>query len=64
MSLPHDESDLSRIYAQRFAANLDYRKGVWRVLVDSFFQQYVQPDAAVLDLGGLRGVHQSGSCPA
>jgi SAM-dependent methyltransferase len=51
MSLPHDESDLSRIYAQRFAANLDYRKRVWRVLVDSFFQQYVQPDAAVLDLG-------------
>ena len=51
MSPPHDESDLSRIYAQRFAANLDYRKRVWRVLVDSFFQQYVQPDAAVLDLG-------------
>jgi len=51
MSLTHDESDLSRIYAQRFAANLDYRKRVWRVLVDSFFQQYVQPDAAVLDLG-------------
>jgi SAM-dependent methyltransferase len=51
MSLPHNESDLSRIYAQRFAANLDYRKQVWRVLIDSFFQRYVPQDATVLDLG-------------
>ena len=51
MSLPHNESDLSRIYAQRFAANLDYRKRVWRVLIDSFFQQYVPRDAPILDLG-------------
>jgi SAM-dependent methyltransferase len=51
MSLPHNESDLSRIYAQRFAANLDYRKRVWRVLIDSFFQKYVSPGAVVLDLG-------------
>ena len=51
MSLPHNESDLSRIYAQRFAANLDYRKRVWRVLIDSFFQQYVSRDATVLEWG-------------
>jgi SAM-dependent methyltransferase len=51
MSLPHNETDLSRIYAQRFAANLDYRKRVWRVLIDSLFQQYVPRDATVLDLG-------------
>lgn len=51
MHLPHNESDLSRIYAQRFAANLDYRKRVWRVLIDSFFQRYVPEDAKVLDLG-------------
>jgi SAM-dependent methyltransferase len=51
MSFPHNESDLSRIYAQRFAANLDYRKQVWRVLIDSFFQRYVPQDATVLDLG-------------
>jgi len=51
MSVPHDESDLSRIYARRFAANLDYRKRVWRVLIDSFFQDYVPLDGAVLDLG-------------
>jgi SAM-dependent methyltransferase len=51
MSLPHNESDLSRIYAQRFAANLDYRKRVWRVLIDSFFGKYVPRNATVLDLG-------------
>jgi len=51
MSLPHSEYDLSRIYAQRFATNLDYGKRVWRILIDSFFQQHVQPDATILDLG-------------
>jgi SAM-dependent methyltransferase len=51
MALPHNESDLSRIYAQRFAANLDYRRRVWRVLINSFFQQYIPPNATVLDLG-------------
>ncbi len=51
MSLPHDESDLSRIYTRRFAANLEYRKRVWSVLIESFFQRYIPRDAAVLDLG-------------
>lgn len=51
MSLPHNESDLSRIYAQRFAANLDHRKRVWRVIIDSFFQKYVPRNASTLDLG-------------
>jgi SAM-dependent methyltransferase len=51
MSLPHNESDLSRIYARRFADNLEYRKRVWRVLIDSFFQQCIPRNAAVLDLG-------------
>ncbi len=51
MSLPHNESDLSRIYAQRFTANLDYRKRVWRVLIDSFFKKYIPHNSTVLDLG-------------
>jgi SAM-dependent methyltransferase len=51
MSLPHNESDLSRIYAQRFADNLEYRKRVWRVLIDSFFQKCIPRNATVLDLG-------------
>lgn len=51
MSLPHDQSDLSRIYAQRFQKNLEYRKRVWRVLVSSFFQQFIPQNGSVLDLG-------------
>ena len=44
-------TDLQRIYEARFRANLDYRRAVWRVLIDDFFQQYVRPTDAVLDLG-------------
>lgn len=49
--LPHGNSDLQRIYAQRFSANLEYRKTVWRILVGDFFQKLVPPNSAVLDLG-------------
>ncbi len=44
-------ADLQRIYEGRFAANLDYRRAVWRVLIDDFFQAFIQPTDAVLDLG-------------
>lgn len=43
--------DLQRIYEARFRANLEYRRAVWRVLIDDFFQQFVRPTDAVLDLG-------------
>jgi len=49
--LPHNETDLSRIYAQRFQANLEYRKKVWRMLIDSFFARWIPGDSTVLDLG-------------
>jgi hypothetical protein len=55
MSFSHNESDLSRVYAQRFATNLDYRKRVWRVLIDSFFQKHIPQDATILDLGSGYG---------
>jgi SAM-dependent methyltransferase len=48
---PHDQSDLSRIYAQRFQANLDYRKKVWQILVGDFFSKFIPKHASVLDLG-------------
>lgn len=51
MSAAHSPQDLSRIYAQRFAANLDYRRRVWRVLIDGFFRRFIPPGATVLDLG-------------
>lgn len=48
-------SDLQRIYEARFGANLDYRRAVWRVLISDFFQPYVRPTDAVLDLGAGYG---------
>lgn len=43
--------ELCRLYNTRFERNLDYRKRVWSILVRDFFQKYISPDAAVLDLG-------------
>ena len=48
---PHADSDLQRIYALRFSANLEYRKSVWRILVGEFFQKLIPKNSAVLDLG-------------
>jgi SAM-dependent methyltransferase len=47
----HVPDDLQRIYAQRFAGAAAYRLAVWRVLLADFFQPFIRPDAAVLDLG-------------
>ena len=43
--------DLEKQYQRRFAALDSYRDSVWKVLVRDFFQRYVNPGAAVLDLG-------------
>jgi SAM-dependent methyltransferase len=43
--------DLGKEYQQRFAAQASYRDSVWRILVREVFQHYVNPTAAVLDLG-------------
>ena len=48
---PHADSDLQRIYAQRFSASLEFRKLVWRILVRDFFQKRIPKNSAVLDLG-------------
>lgn len=45
------KEELRRIYLQRFANSVAYRKKVWRVLVRSFFQNYVNQNDVVLDLG-------------
>ena len=47
----HAPSDLQRIYEARFRANLDYRRAVWRVLIDDYFGMFVRAQDAVLDLG-------------
>ncbi len=60
--LPHNAGDLSRIYAQRFAANQDYRRKIWRILIDDFFSALIPPAGEVLDLGCgygefINGIH-------
>jgi dolichol-phosphate mannosyltransferase len=43
---------LQRLYRHRFdEASREAKQQLWKVLVESFFQKYVKPDAAVLDLG-------------
>src|SRR5579885_1144148 len=42
---------LRKIYARRFDAQREYRNRVWKVLVTDFFQQFVKPEDAILDLG-------------
>lgn len=43
---------LQRLYRHRFdEKSRDAKRRIWQVLVRSFFQRYVSPTAAVLDLG-------------
>jgi SAM-dependent methyltransferase len=43
--------ELQRIYRQRFRATSAYRNRVWRMLTAVFFNRWISPQAAVLDLG-------------
>jgi SAM-dependent methyltransferase len=43
--------DLQQEYQRRFQPLREYRKKVWRILVDEFFQKYVPADSTVLDVG-------------
>jgi SAM-dependent methyltransferase len=43
--------DLGKEYQQRFAAMAPYREKVWKVLINGFFQKFVDEEATVLDLG-------------
>lgn len=43
--------ELRNIYANRFKADVEYRRRVWQVLVEDWFQQWVPDSATVLDLG-------------
>jgi SAM-dependent methyltransferase len=45
------QQELSKIYHRRFISTAAYRNRVWQVLTREFFNQWVRPDAAVLDLG-------------
>lgn len=46
-----ETTEVRVLYARRFAARLRYRNAIWRVLCRDYWQQFVSPEAAVLDLG-------------
>jgi SAM-dependent methyltransferase len=47
-----EPTELERIYANRFGpSELEYRREIWRALIDDFFQHTIARDATVLDLG-------------
>jgi SAM-dependent methyltransferase len=53
---PHAKAELgtllTRLYRRRFSeAELRDMREVWRVLVERFFQERIEPDSTVLDLG-------------
>jgi len=50
VSPPHTREDLMQLYRARFQGTAEYRSRVWDVLTQ-FFEQWISPDAAVLDLG-------------
>jgi SAM-dependent methyltransferase len=51
-----DERVLASLYRQRFSCgDLEFKRRMWRVLCERYFQQYVAPTDTVLDLG-------AGSC--
>ncbi len=41
---------LQNLYARRFQGQIEYRRAVWSVLIDDYFQQFVPPSGKVLDL--------------
>jgi SAM-dependent methyltransferase len=45
------QQELSKIYHRRFIRTAAYRNRVWQILTREFFNQWVKPDATVLDLG-------------
>jgi SAM-dependent methyltransferase len=48
---PLTAADLQETYARRFAGQETRRTKVWEVLCQHFFQRWVRPEDAVLDLG-------------
>ena len=43
--------ELQKLYEGRFGPDREYRRAVWRTLIDSYFQREIRSDTTVLDLG-------------
>ncbi|MFZ1075045.1 MAG: class I SAM-dependent methyltransferase [Minisyncoccia bacterium] len=50
-----DGAVLQRMYRARFEGRLSYRNEVWQALIKNYFQRFVRPQDAVLDLGAGYG---------
>lgn len=46
-----DNFNLNKIYQRRFNEDIEFRKKMWGVLCNDFFQSYVPNDAVVLEIG-------------
>jgi SAM-dependent methyltransferase len=47
----HDNTDLKRIYSQRFSGVTAYRSKVWQTLIGCYFSKFIPENSSVLDLG-------------
>ncbi len=43
--------DVQNIYARRFTPDLQFRDAMWKILCADFFQQYVEKNSRVLEIG-------------
>ena len=44
-------TDLQKLYQLRFGKYIEFRKKMWRVLCEDFFQKYIPQDAVILEVG-------------
>src|SRR5512142_3293364 len=49
--MPPADQQLDRIYGERFSGSELHRQQVWQVLTRHFFQHWIHPSDAVLDMG-------------
>lgn len=43
--------DLKKIYQRRFDIDIEFRKKMWHILCENFFQRYIPKDSIILDIG-------------
>jgi len=46
-----DNFNLNKIYQRRFNADIEFRKKMWWILCNDFFQKYIPIDAVVVEVG-------------
>jgi len=41
----------NKLYKKRFFESAEYRKKVWKVLIDNWFSKWIPDNVTILDLG-------------